>query len=403
MKPERKNMAGQASRKALSALVVTIVLVAFAIAAGLIVFSFSAGLVKFQTTSVSTQAVCAQKGSLFLDSSMCVRVRDNSLVGYWKMDSVNASNYTLDSTNYRNDGKLFNGSASCFNLTGCINLTAGQINNGLQFDGVDDYVDAGNASSLNITNAITVLAWVSAPPTSITKSISARWDTGANKRGWRLGTGSTNTDKLLITLSQNGLVGTSYKQYKSSVVAYDGTYKQVGFTFNGSVLSLYINGALDTNPTKEDDGEIASLYGSNAITTIGSHSSSGTGVGFFNGAIDEVRIYNRSLSADEIQQLYQKGLEKFAVDGYFKTIKASVRNIGTTPLSNLTIFADVNGRLYQNSTPLNGGATLPAASEPLTLEAYTYYDGPIKMLKVSVLNCPISTTLSNDSATVGTC
>ena len=91
------------------------------------------------------------------------------------------------------------------------------------------------------------------------------------------------------------------------------------------------------------------------------------------------------------------------MDGYHKTIKAAVMNIGATPLSNFTIFADINGRFYQNNTPENGGTTLPGASEPLTLQAYTYYDGPIRTLKVSVLNCPISMTMANDSMVVGTC
>ncbi len=325
MKHERKRLAYRSSPKALSALVVTIILVAFAIAAGLIVFSFSAGLVKFQTTSVSTQAVCAQKGALFLDSAMCVRVRDNSLVGYWKLDSVNASNYTPDSSGYGNGGLLTN-----MNNTG--NATsgpaAGMIGSGLVFDGINDFVNASGLSGMGVSVEY--------------------WKKNATDSGW--------------------------------------------YHIANSSGTLYVNGA-------GGSGQNVFVTNASGNVVVGKDASGN----FFNGTIDDVRIYNRSLSAQEIFDHYQKGLEKFAADGYFKTIKASVRNIGATPLSNLTIFADINGRLYQNSTPLNGGATLPAASEPLTLEAYTYYDGPIKTLKVSVLNCPISTTLSNDSATVGVC
>ncbi|MBU3958124.1 MAG: hypothetical protein KKB25_03540, partial [Nanoarchaeota archaeon] len=124
------------SHKAISTFVAAVILAAFTVSAAIMVTSFLTGVIKFQTTSVSSQAVCAQKGALLIDTAMCTRVRDSSLVGYWKLDSVNASNYTVDSSGYGNDGRLYNGSTSCFNSTGCINLTAGQINSGLQFDGV---------------------------------------------------------------------------------------------------------------------------------------------------------------------------------------------------------------------------------------------------------------------------
>lgn len=314
--------------KAVSVLIATVILVAFAVSAAIIIMSFSASLAKSQTESVSARSVCASKGALFIDSAVCARVRDTSLAGYWKFDSVNSTNYTLDSSGYGNDGMLFSGSISCFNATGCISLTAGQINNGLQFDGVNDYANVTSLSNMGLAVEL--------------------WKKGSSDTIW-------------------------YHLVNSS-----GT--------------LYVNGAVGS-------GQIIPLTNSTGTVIIGRDSPGN----YFSGTIDEVKIYNRFLSADEISQHYQKGLERFAVDGYHKTIKTSVRNIGTTELSNLTIFADINGRFYLNNTPLNGGVKLPPASEPVTLEAYTYYDGPIKTLKVSVISCPISMTLTNDSTAIGTC
>ncbi len=307
--------------KAISPLIATVVLVAFAVSLSVMISSFMTSVTKDQTQTVSANSVCASKGALIIDSAMCTRVRDNSLVGYWKLDSVNASNYTLDSSGYGNAGNFSTGGSSATPVSG-------QMGNGLQFDGVDDYA---NISSL-LNTGVTVEVWKK-------NSTDTSWYHVANSSG---------------TLYVNGAAGSGQKIYVTNV--------------SGNVVI-----------GRDDSG------------------------GYFNGTIDEVKIYNRSLSGDEILQHYQKGLEKFAVDGYFKTIKASIRNIGTTPLSNFTILADINGRLYLNSTPQNGGLTLPAASEPLTLQANTYYDGPVKSLKVSVSNCPISMTMANDSSAIGTC
>ncbi|MFZ3077802.1 MAG: LamG-like jellyroll fold domain-containing protein [Candidatus Aenigmatarchaeota archaeon] len=310
-------------KKAVSALIATVIVVAFTVSVAVIVTSFMTGVIKFQTDSASSQAVCAQKGSLLIDTAMCTRVRDNSLVGYWKLDSVNASNYTADSSGYGNGGLMKN-----FANPPSQNFTAGQIANGTQFDGANDYVNVTSMSGMGVTVEL--------------------WKKNGTDAGW------------LHLVNSSG--------------------------------TLYVNGAAGS-------GQVIPATNSSGTVIIGRDNSGN----YFNGTIDEMKVYNRTLSADEILQHYQNGLQKFAVDGYFKTIKASVRNIGSTPLSNFTVFADINGRLYQNDTPLNGGLTLPAASEPLTLQAYTYYDGPIKTLKVSVLNCPISMTMTNDSAAVGTC
>lgn len=58
-------------QKGVSALIATVILVAFAIGVGIMIMSFMSSLAKSQTESVSSSSVCASKGSLLIDTAMC--------------------------------------------------------------------------------------------------------------------------------------------------------------------------------------------------------------------------------------------------------------------------------------------------------------------------------------------
>jgi len=76
-------------------------------------------------------------------------VDPSNLMGYWTFDE-NSGSYTYDYSGFNNTGTLTNGPT----------WAAGKFDYALQFDGSNDYVDAGNSSSLSPTNAITIEAWV---------------------------------------------------------------------------------------------------------------------------------------------------------------------------------------------------------------------------------------------------
>ena len=74
---------------------------------------------------------------------------EKGLVGYWKFDE-GKGNIAKDSLGMGNDGTISGGAT----------YTKGVSGSGLKFDGVDGYVDCGNNASLNITDTITIEAWV---------------------------------------------------------------------------------------------------------------------------------------------------------------------------------------------------------------------------------------------------
>ncbi|PSH02270.1 MAG: hypothetical protein BRC26_01410, partial [Nanohaloarchaea archaeon QH_8_44_6] len=76
-------------------------------------------------------------------------------------------------------------------------------------------------------------------------------------------------------------------------------WNHVAFTYNGSYLTTYINGSATATSAFSSD-----IYQSSKSSIIGAFYGSSSLADRFDGEIDEVKIYNRSLSSDEIKQEY---------------------------------------------------------------------------------------------------
>jgi len=172
-------------------------------------------------------------------------------------------------------------------------FTSGKVGGALQFDGKDDYVDAGSSANLDITSAITVEAWVK-PNTNTGQIVSKRNSTvGSSYQFLILSSGKarfsfwvSSSEKIVDSLSTISL----------------NTWSHLVGTYNGSVITFYINGVLDN--TTVTSGSIDSYP--TVSTRIGAVGS-GFSTYYFNGLIDEVRIYNRALSETEIRYHYNRG------------------------------------------------------------------------------------------------
>ncbi len=152
----------------------------------------------------------------------------------------------------------------------------------LQFDGRNDYVDCGNDPSLDITDEITIAAWV------------YPFDSGRIREFL----GKANPDAYLLSIDNGtlkyaleGPVGWGWKSTGISVFA--NAWTHVTLTYDGSVIKAYTNGA-------EGYSSVAagSLLTTSSNLVIGKSYVGWAGA--FKGKIDEVAIYNRALSAEEI-------------------------------------------------------------------------------------------------------
>jgi len=181
------------------------------------------------------------------------------------------------------------------NLTGTIvgaTRAAGKYGNALSFNGTTNYVDLGNPAALQLTGSMTIEAWVKA---AANPADDGQIVAKSNGTGWQLKTSKdTGAQTFGIAVSINS---TSTSQRYSTTVRSLGTWYHVAGVYNAatSTLSTYVNGVLDNGTLR---GVVpATQVNSSVNVNIGRR----TGGFYFNGIIDEVRIYNRALTPAEIQ------------------------------------------------------------------------------------------------------
>jgi len=222
----------------------------------------------------------------------------SGLVGCWNLDETSGLT-AADGSGFYNNGTLVNGPMW--------NPTGGQIGGALVFDGTDDYVNLGTDSSLDFGSSapFTVAAWVKTTD-NYGMIISFRSSTdGGPVIDLAVGYdgGTDNPGKAMILVRQDG--ASSYAHVIGGSVN-DGQWHHVAAVRgSGSTIELFLDGV--------SQGTASDTQSGGSITTdlkaIGSERrwvSDGYGTSdqrYLAGTIDDVRIYNRALSADEIAKL----------------------------------------------------------------------------------------------------
>lgn len=223
----------------------------------------------------------------------------NGLVGHWTFDGKNMLNgKALDISTSGFNGSPTNIATSTF-------YAPGKIGQGLNFDGVDDYISFGNIGLMD-QEPFSVSVWFYANnPVSGNNQVLVSSSDGQ-------GLTDTTTDAQYLMLNSSGQI-TAFSHRSTAGAGAVGTvasantwYHAVGVYENSALRHVYVNGVF-----------IASNTGGEAVNTpnnlrIGSRNHSGGEAQFFDGIIDDVRVYNRVLSASEITKLYNIGTSRFA-------------------------------------------------------------------------------------------
>ncbi len=166
--------------------------------------------------------------------------------------------------------------------------TSGKYGSALVFNGTNAWVTVNDANSLDLTTAVTVEAWIF-PTTS-----TGGWRTIVSKER----TGAVNGAYVLYSFSNPGppqvylSIGGTDRILSGPTQLSINTWTHVAMTYDGTTIRLYLNGT-----------QVASAAQTGTIATstnplrIGGNSTWGE---YFQGTIDEVRVYNRALSGAEI-------------------------------------------------------------------------------------------------------
>jgi fibronectin type 3 domain-containing protein len=188
------------------------------------------------------------------------------------------------------------GNGNTGTIVGATWTTAGKYGGALSFNGAS-YVDLGNPGSLQLTGSMTLEAWVLAtgtPPDDgqiIAKSDSP--NTGLS--GWQLKTTpDTGVETFGVAISPDG---NSHVQRYSKTVRALNTWYHVAGVYNASAktLDIYVNGVLD-------DGVLnGTVTASQVNPALHANIGRRSGGYYFQGTIDELRVYDVALTAAQIQ------------------------------------------------------------------------------------------------------
>jgi len=210
------------------------------------------------------------------------RPAQKSPVGYWKFNEGYGTS-AKDSSGYGNNGTI----------TGATWTNAGKFNKALSFDGSSSYVNCGNNSSLNMgTGSFTHSAWIKAPEGNTNRNIIDK-GLGTTAYGFRLGTDG----KVSVDIRGGGAIGTA-----STIRVDDNSWHYVSVVLDQSsdLVKIYIDGVLNNTG---DASAIGDTDNSNNFF-IGADNANQY---YFDGTIDEVKIYNYALTEDEIKAEYNRG------------------------------------------------------------------------------------------------
>lgn len=192
---------------------------------------------------------------------------------------------------------------------GATHKTNGCVSAGCyEFDGNASYIDMPFNSNLNISEKITVSAWVKRN----TEDLSDNYDIIIEKKDTAFAYGGTEWS-LQFDGAGNNLNFQVNNESQSYVGAYTTTdivkgrwYNIIG-TYDGNFVRIYTNGVLEDSVSLS--GRIFDLGGNITIGAFTKNDS--TIIDYFNGSIDEVAIYDRALNSSEVLDLYQSGKAKF--------------------------------------------------------------------------------------------
>jgi hypothetical protein len=202
-----------------------------------------------------------------------IPISDPNLVGWWKLDEGQGTT-VIDWSGHDNHGTLINGPQ----------WVTGYDGSALELDGSDDYVDFGSPADLpSGLSARSMCAW-------------ARADSVAGGYGWiaAYGLGATSQAMFIGRLGSD-LIGGGYGgddlfEYGFWEV---GVWHHICLTYDGTMARLYADGTEVVSEAKTWDLVLSRAHIGRQVNNAAE---------FWNGLVDDVRVYNKVLTQDEVKQ-----------------------------------------------------------------------------------------------------
>lgn len=227
---------------------------------------------------------------------------ERQLVAWWKFDEAEG-----ETVNDASDNKVSG------TLVGDPQWLpeGGKIDGALAFDGLDDYVDCGYQENMNLTNAVSVSAWIKLAGPAEDQKIVSNQDNLSG--GFKV---SIFNNKLELEVRDAGNVAVQNRYVEGGTVLDPNVwYHVVGTYCLGGSIKTYVNGKLDRELATQN-----MLGASGGALMIGREPFDD--LYWFKGLMDDLQIYNYPLSETEVAGLFS---------GQFPSLAAQVESPTVSP------------------------------------------------------------------------
>ena len=316
---------------------------------------------------------------------------------------LRAEGNALDATSNGNHGAV----------TGSVAYTTGRVGSAFSFNGTaSNFVRIPNAASLQ-SSLLTVEYWIYFNSAQNSLNVTKRSASGAGD-AWQVGIAYAGGNFLLQFVGSTA--GGLFDWYSPALSSPVGAWTHVAATYDGTTVRGYVNGVLQLT-----QAVTLNLSTRNADIYVG---ATANGTSALDGKVDELAIYNRALSATEVQAIYQAGAagkggtpaptvtgispsSGSTVGGTSVTITgtnfsgSSVVTIGGTAATNVTV---VNSTTITATTPAGAAGTAsvvvntPGGSNAAN-SLYTYVT-PVTAPSISSVSPATGTTLGGTTVTI---
>lgn len=240
-----------------------------------------------------------------------------------------------------NQGTLQNGAT----------FASGLIDQAFSFDGTDDFVEVPNSPSLMITGAFTVEFWF---------KLNATHDFSSSASPAFLSKGFFDSIDLANNDGRLEVRGPVPRPFSTTNTWLAGVWYHVAITYDAIEYKIYVNGS-------QEGGILSShsILGNTDNVAIGSIPALLPGPVTISGLIDEMTIYNRALTASEVQAIFNAG--------------------GTGKCKAITVDIDIKPGSFPNSINLGSNGVVPVAIiSSATFDATTVNPTTITLAGASV-------------------